>query len=231
MSDRNADGRNGVRLKKGVTWDGIRNWWYYYKWYVVCGVILLVILIQLVGSYLGIWETKPDVQIAYVGEAALPEDTAAAIEKAFSELADDYNGDGEVVVKVNQYVSDPDAVDSFGADAPLIGDIEGCDSYFFLMEDPESFQKGYEILAEPDGSCPEEGDDSVEGKAAAWEDCPGLADIDLGSYTDSLLGQEISGENRDLVSGLFLGRRCFYGDRTTPYVEQCGELWDRIVNG
>ena len=32
-----------------------KNWWYYYKWYVICGVILLGIAIDLIGNALGLW--------------------------------------------------------------------------------------------------------------------------------------------------------------------------------
>ncbi len=82
-----------------------KNWWYYYKWYVLCGIVLLGIIINVVGSRLGLWTKAPDFQIAYVGTSQLPADTVSALEQAFASLASDFNGDGEVIVKVNQYIN------------------------------------------------------------------------------------------------------------------------------
>ena len=42
-----------------------QNWWYYHKWHVVIGFILLLICLDLGKSALHIGEVKPDLQIAY----------------------------------------------------------------------------------------------------------------------------------------------------------------------
>lgn len=213
-------------------WDKIKNWWYYYKWYVICGILLLAIVVRLIGGAFGFWEKEPDYQIAYVGETELPADTVEAIEKAFAAVSDDFNGDGEVLVRVNQYAaSSSESSGVFGADVPLIGDIEKCDSYFFLMDDPDYFQREYHLLADPDGGCPEETDYGTEDKVISWTDCPAFSDTDTGTYTDTLLGQEITGDNQDILSELFLGRRCFYNDETVPYIDQCDELWNLLSGG
>ncbi len=216
-------------MKNSSNYD-IKNWWYYYKWYVLCGIIGLGILIRLIGGAFGLWEKTPDLQIAYVGEIQLPNDTAAAIEDAFASAAGDYNGDGEVLVRLNQYVTNSSETDPLGSDLPLIGDIDNCDSYFFLMDDPETFQKGYRLLANLDGSCPEDSDCSIDGKVVPLTDCAAFSGIDLGTYTDTLLGQETSGSNEELLSGLFLGRRCFYNEETTPYADHCSELWSTLTH-
>ena len=213
----------------------MKNWWYYHKWYVVCGVILLGILINTAGNALGLWTRKPDLQVAYVGDAPLPADTAAALEQAFASLLTDFNGDGRVLVQLNQYVSpqqNPDADAAYhrmSSEISLIGDISDCDSYLFLTDDPQDLQRTFHILACPDGSCPEDSDYSVEGKAIAWKDCPALASLDLGSYTEYFLGQELSGDSQELLSGLFLGRRCFYTADRTRYPEQCAGFWELLA--
>ena len=79
-----------------------KNWWHYHKWYVVIGVALVGIGINLVCHALGVGQTKPDYQVAYIGENALPDDTAAAIENTFAALGEDQNSDGQVVVQLNQ---------------------------------------------------------------------------------------------------------------------------------
>ena len=80
-----------------------KNWWHYHKWHAATAVVLLSILGSIVWNALH--QVKPDYQIAYVGEYALPDDTAAALEAGFAALGEDLNGDGSVVVQLVQYAS------------------------------------------------------------------------------------------------------------------------------
>lgn len=213
-----------------------KNWWHYNKWYVIIGVILFAALIHIVGNAMGLFTKSPDLQIAYVGVTPLPENTSAALEQAFAALIEDFNRDGEVIVQVNQYTGDPDAADpetayyQYASEVTLIGDISSCESYLFLLEDPQSFQREYQVLATPDGNCPGDADYSVDGKVIRWADCPLLSSADLGSYTILAAGQEITGSSQDLLSGLYLGRRCFYNDKTTDNREACDSLWQLLYN-
>ncbi|MBD5550065.1 MAG: hypothetical protein HDQ96_02665 [Lachnospiraceae bacterium] len=213
-----------------------KNWWYYHKWHVICGIILAWILIDVVGGALGLWAKKPDFQIAYVGSAILPDDTVSSLEQAFAELAGDFNQDGEVIVQVNQYIISSDTSDyetasySYSSEVLLMGDISSCDSYFFLTDDPGYLQRGFQILADPDGSCPDETDDSVDDKVVCWTDCSVLAGMDLGSYTAVISGSEVTGDNQELLSGLYLGRRYFYSDKTVDSLSQCDTLWNTIIS-
>jgi hypothetical protein len=193
---------------------------------------------NLTAGYFGWFQKKPDLQIAYVGSVKLPDDTVASLEQIFASLADDYNGDGSVLVQVNQYVSgSPELSDTetasyrYATEITLIGDINDCESYFFLMESPEDFQRTYQILAMPDGSCPDDLDFSIEGKAFLWSSFDALANADLGSYTTTLLGEETSGENQELLSGLYLGRRCFYNEKCSENAEDCDALWNALKEG
>ena len=78
----------------------MKNWWYYYKWYVICGGVLFCISIHLIGNAFGWFKKTPDIQIAYIGETRLPDDTVSALENAFAYLAGDYNHDGETLVQI-----------------------------------------------------------------------------------------------------------------------------------
>lgn len=218
----------------------MKNWWYYHKWYVICGVILLGIIIHLMGNALGLWKKKPDFQIAYVGKEALPSDTVHALENAFARadgirgLHLDFNGDGEVLVQINQYLNSdsPDTDAAYyrmASEITLIGDVSDCESYFFLMDDPQKLQRDFHILANPDGSCPGDFDYSVGEKAISWADCPALTSLELGSYSNMLLGEETTGENQELLAKLFIGRRCFYTDTRTEHFEECSNLWDYMT--
>ncbi len=182
----------------------MKNWWYYHKWYVLCGIILFLIGIDIIGNNLGWFRDTPDLQIAYIGDHSLPEDIAASIENTFTSLAGDYNHDGKILVKINQFVSNISAGDAESlsyqqaAEIALIGDIDDCTSYFFLMEDPGKVQRDFQVLAMPDGSCPDEYDFSAEGKVIPWD------------------------------FGLYLGRRCFYSRSKTLYAEECSQIWDTL---
>lgn len=212
-----------------------KNWWHYYKWYVICGIILLGIACDLMGNAMGLWKKSPDFQIAYVGSLALPQDTISALEEAFASLGDfsdlnlDFNGDGKVTVQINQYIiehpyADVDAVfyDTV-SEITLTGDISDCESYFFLMDDPERFQREYQVLADPDGNCPDDTDYSVDGKAFLWSDCPALSEI-------TTLAETKAAGSQAILSGLYIGRRCFYNDARAKHTDKCSELWSCIVN-
>lgn len=222
------------RQKKLRKW---RNRWYYYKWYVLCGVILLGILVNAAGNALGLWSKAPDFQIAYIGKTQLPQDTVSALEQAFASIAEDFNGDGTVIVQINQYTDGIPNADAetayyeYASEISLIGDISNCESYFFLMDDPEQFQLEFQLLASPDGSCPDDKDYSVDDKVVAWSDCVVLSEMELGAYTTAVLGEEESGSSQELLSSLYLGRRCFFTDNVTDHADKCSALWDFLCSG
>lgn len=124
-----------------------RNWWHYHKWHVGIGVIAVLIAGNLVWH--AATQVHPDYQIAYVGAYPLPEEEAAAWESRLSALGADCSGDGKVVVRLNQYPSGgsgDDLMYAAASNVKLVADLDSCESYFFLLEDPEGFQTDYEIL-------------------------------------------------------------------------------------
>ena len=210
-----------------------KNWWHYHKWHVVIGVVLVGIGVSLLCNALGIGKVRPDYQVAYVGENALPDDTAAAIEAAFAALGEDQDGDGRVTVRLNQYTSADgmDAQMAMAAQVTLMADIMNRDSYFFLLEDPDLFQANYQTLQRLDGSLPETGDYSADGMYLAWNDCPALASAELGSYSYDVAGQTVTGSSDELANRLYVARRGFWEDETCKYPEGCDALWDKLTEG
>ncbi len=212
----------------------IKNWWYYHKWYVIAGIILIGIFVNILGNKLHLWTPAPDYQIAYIGPA-LPKETADALQGAFEELSEDLNGDGKIRVQLNQYIdqtsvsaNDADAQQSaYAFEVRLIADIEQSDSYFFITDDPTDLQREYRIFANDDGSCPDEDDFDVENKVVALQDTA-LFDHIAGSYTEMILGQPLTGENADRLQALYIGRRCFYTDQTTAHADGCDKIWNKI---
>ena len=191
-----------------------KNWWYYHKGYVIVAAIVAVAAGR--SIYIKATAIKPDLTAAIVTDSVIPAEAAAELEDALRSRCGDYNQDGRVVVRIAAF-GDPDA-DALGvesaayktaSEAELIGDISGCDSYLFITDDPVKLQRGYQILAMPDGSCPEDNDYSAEGKTIP-------------------LPEAFDGIENEFLSGCSIGRRCFYNEKTCRYLEEYEQLWDSI---
>ena len=195
-----------------------RNWWYYYKYHVVIGLVLLGICVSILCSALGVGQRKPDYSIAWVGTTSLSDEAVSLLQERFAALGKDENGDGEIIVQVNQYVSystgDSDSLYfAQAARTQLIGDIESCDSYFFLLEDVNDFQLEMHVLCRFDGSLPADDDFSAENMSVYLSDCPAL------------------GQLPEELSCLSLGRRGFWSEKTTDFLQGCEALWAAVTEG
>lgn len=210
-----------------------KNWWYYHKWHMAIGVVLAGIGASILCHALGVGQVRPDYQVAYIGENALPGDTAAAIEAAFAALGEDLNGDGRVAVRLNQYPSTggADAGMAASAQVTLTADLLERKSCIFLLEDPAWFQVNYHALRRLDGSLPEEGDRSADGTYLRWADCPALAGVELGGFSWQALGSTVTGSSDELARRLSLARRGFWTEETCAYPEGCDALWERLTEG
>ena len=192
-------------------WPKIKNWLYYnWKWIAVIAAVLIAVAYFIMWS---IGKTEPDYTVAYVGRNILTEETEKALLSALQALGEDVNGDGEVTIELQTYVT---ANNVLGADAAeynaavsvrLLADLTDGDSVFFVTDDPDGLQMTYQILAMPDGTQPAEDDLSWEGKAFALADLPAL---NLGDKT-----------------GLYIGRRWFKDDSKASD----DALWAAIVEG
>lgn len=200
-----------------------RNWWHYHKWQVVIAAVLAVCAGNILWNVLGIGTIKPDYSIAYVGSVPLSEETAEALRSGLAAISPDLNGDGEVTVALQQYVSvNTGDVDTLyyaqAARVQLVADITDCRSYFFLLEDPAGFQEVTSALCNLDGSLPADGDLTPDGKYVIWGDCPVLAQIELGTA-------------QEIVSQLAFARRGFWNEKTVPNVAECDALWENLTEG
>lgn len=209
-----------------------KTWWYYHKWRLAAGIVLVLAGAGILRQVLGVGRVEPDFQFAYVGAYTLPDDTIAALEENLSALGADQNGDGQTAVSIRQYpLYNPDAQAAAAAQIQLMADLNQCDSTFFLLEDPERFQQDFHILCRLDGSLPEDGDRSADGTYLAWTACPLLATAEPGEYAYELLGETVRGSSNELASGLYLARRGFWTEKTAPYPEGCEALWNSLTEG
>ena len=79
-----------VVIKKG---NFLSNFWYQHKWSVIIGAVLIFTAVVFIVSM----ATQPDydMYISYAGPLYTDGETKLAIEYAFGEMAEDYDGDGE----------------------------------------------------------------------------------------------------------------------------------------
>ncbi len=193
------------------------NWWHYHKWWLLAGAVLVVALVDIGLNALGIGKVAPDYQLAYVASAPLSDETAVALEEALSSLGEDCNGDGRVVFKINLYVDMADSPDgdqpgyAYAASVKLMADLEVCESYFFICDDPETLHENFDILANAGGDIAG-ADESVA--AYPLSICPALQDL-AAQYPE--------------LEDLSLCRRGFWQDRVCGYRDECDVLWNRLT--
>lgn len=154
------------------------NWWHYH-WHVVLICLAVAVLF---GSFL--YETfskeEPDHCVFYVGTYLLPDETVRAINSRLTELAEDVNGDGEVVVQINSYAINDSDPTAYATQVSLASDLSVLPDQIFLLEDPADFQDKYGLLTMMDGSVYEQGMNPADCEAYAWEACPVLQDTEIG---------------------------------------------------
>lgn len=195
-----------------------RNWWAYHKWYVIIGLVVLLLIGDTIYDIIDTRNNRPDYTIAYVGAAALSDEAVGTLKSAFTELGEDVSGNGEIVVELRQYCFTSGASSTEevlvgeqslagSAPLPLLSDLDACKSVIFLLEDPQSFQAEFRILAYSDGALPEDGlrDESL------WlplSEYPALSDLGLGN--------------------LYIARRGFWNGETSNEIQAALALWDRL---
>ena len=214
----------------------LQNWFYYYKWYVVIGALMLFFLIQWAGNLTGLFEKKPDVQIACVLNRPLSAEAQHFLEDTFAQAAEDYNSDGKVTVRIHSYLTADESStteaqqSSAYSEVTLIGDINDCESYFFLMDDPDAVQVNWQILAQADGSCPAPTDYSTDDKTVpftALSFSNGSGNSAAG--TDTRPPEHMTEEEYLYLTSLRFGRRCFYTEKHCKYEEKLSALWSLLT--
>ena len=198
----------------------LANWWYYHRKAVlgVAAVLLLVVL-----ATLGQPRQKPaDYTVTILCSMAPPEGFRTQAEEALSALADDRNGDGQCVVRVQLLEWSMEEMPQTGyamqaaqaAQAILAADLEKATSCIFLTAQPQAFQtwcQGYLYL---DGTAPDEEAEDWQNMVYAVTDCPALARL-----------AELQPEP------LYLGRRAPRTEAQRKALEGTDALWEAFAAG
>lgn len=130
------------------------NWWYYHWGMVAAGALVLAGAVYVGHTLLTV--VDPDESVAIVTAEALPDKALASLQQSLAACAEDRNGDGQVVVEVNNYTwsAAPSAVqaDSQTAGAVRINaDLVQNISSIWLIEDPDGFEAAYSVFSETCG--------------------------------------------------------------------------------
>ena len=216
------------------------NWWHYHWMAVVVAVLVVVFGVWIIKDT--VFQTRPDVQVAYVGTSDLPTDTVTALQDALTPFCSDLNGDGKVVVQVDSYTVDFDAANEstdvyyqMAGVTRLSAELaSGGKTYIFLLEDPEGFEKSTGVLQYLDGTVdddPETADPDWREMVYRWTDCPVLTGLALGSYDGYTLMDDATGTNQSVLEHLYVGRRGVWDEEQAENYAHCAALWDALTAG
>ena len=217
-----------------------RNWWDYHKYWVLLGAVALIGCALLVKDIF--FRPEPDYQVGYVSKTVPPEEVLKNLQTRLEELGEDVNGDGRVIVELIPYVLGFDSVSMIDVDAASAGitrltvDLSAGRVYVLLLDDPEGFQGRMGALSYLDGGLPPL-DDPSYGSADwaemvyAWDDCPVLTNMDLGTYTRflDLSEQKLSGQ--EAMAGLYVGHRATLNEGQKVSFAADEALWLRLTEG
>mgnify|MGYP000005925244 FL=1 len=162
------------------------NWWYY-NWGIVTVAAMVIVGVAYVAHGL-LTTVDPDYTVAVVTAEALPDEAVQRLQTTLADYAEDANGDGAVVVQVNNYTWSADAAltDMNGQMAgatQMNTDLANGESKIWILEDPEGFEQAYGALSEKLGA-------DWQTKLMPWSDLPALSALELGSYNTAADGSQ-----------------------------------------
>lgn len=120
----------------------IQHFWdYIFPWCVGLGVCAAVVLYLLLDAFT---TTKPDYRIGFVCAETLSDEAVELLEQQAARYGQDWNGDGQVVVQLNQYpLSYTGEYDSpytqMAGVSMLSSDLQDVDFVCFVVENAEKF--------------------------------------------------------------------------------------------
>lgn len=112
------------------------NVWYYYKWYIVGGIFLIILLIMFLAEC--VFNVQPDFTVTYIGGLEnMGQVQAYQLEDRFATVTKDINNDGQKATKVNIIYLDKDSGSEEMAAMYNMADIEmaGGDAVVFLFSE------------------------------------------------------------------------------------------------
>lgn len=129
--------------------------WYYYKWYIVVGAMILSVVASFISERMSMVE--PDWKIGLVTSQYVSEAERQALSARFSQVLPDRDGDGEILVDVMFYQYDGNTMEaentaSFMASAvQLAADLQNRESVYYLTDVPQLLLEADSTLQQAEG--------------------------------------------------------------------------------
>ena len=157
------------------------------RWGIVAVAAMVIVGVAYVAHGL-LTTVDPDYTVAVVTAEALPDEAVQRLQTALADYAEDANGDGTVVVQVNNYTWSADAAltDMNGQMAgatQMNTDLANGESKIWILDDPEGFEQAYGALSEKLGA-------EWQTKLIPWRSQPALSGLELGSYNTAADGSQ-----------------------------------------
>ncbi|RKJ40768.1 hypothetical protein D7X94_06845 [Acutalibacter sp. 1XD8-33] len=221
--------------------DKRKNWWHYHKVHVLVILLLLGVAASLV--YTVVTRERPDYTIGVLTSYKLPEEVLEAMEERVAQYAGDRNGDGEVLVRMDNYVmggtnsaADYQAIQA--AYTRFAGDAAMNTSMIFI-HDEDAFQTMESSLGgffqyNNGSAMPEEAKD-FENAMRPWEDFKGLEGFTaeggdmLSQWTPEIVA-ELCGRLRISIRTAE-GSGFAKDEKVMAYYQDSVDLLDRLYRG
>ena len=162
------------------------NWWYYHWGIVAVAAVLAVSVIYVAHGLLT--TVDPDYTVAVVTAQPLPDEAVQSLQTALEACADDANGDGAVIVQVNNYTWSANASlteqnQQMAGATQMNTVLANGESKIWILEGPDGFEQAYGALREKLG-------ENWKTQLILWSQQPTLSKLDLGSYNTAADGSQ-----------------------------------------
>ena len=220
--------------------DIYKNWWYYHKGHLLIIVISAAVVVSFIMSMVN--KVDPDYQIGLITSFSWTDEMMDDLSEYIGQYADDRNGDGDVVVQINQFTfSDSEAADPNMLQASMVrfsADSTNADSIIFLHD-----EKGFDFFADDtlsgyfnytDGSPMPENALDFENAMLSWDEVNALNAYAAPDITDSMA--PMAGDKIDeILSGYRVSLRSVTPTITKKeermsYYQDTMELFNRMMN-
>ncbi len=209
------------------------NFWYYHKWHVIIGAFLIFVVLFFVYDMTS--KVNPDYEIGMITETAYPAEAIDALQAEITKYGQDRNGDGKVIVSVNNYVMQTDS--SGGMIDPNVrmagyvkvtNDLSNGTSMIFITDD-KSFrneQDELQMFTYLDGSKPAENAKDYEKMRMNLTDCKRLSTLKLNDTPE--ISQEIL-KKLSISMRTIADTQLEKQQDKTAYYADCKRLFDEIT--
>lgn len=208
-----------------------KNFWYYHKFHVLIGVVVVLVAGFLIHDVTSV--VHADYEVGLITQSSYPEDDIQALETELAKYGKDLNSDGKVVVQVNATTVAADSSNAGDPNVQMAGvvrldaDLSSGTSMIFLTDDASFLdqQKKQQMFSYLDGSVPVENASDFTRMRVALKDCKKLSGLRTGSPDGSALLDKLSISMRVFKGTTLEGKK----DKNEYYAAS-KKLFDQVIS-